>query len=108
MKKILMLTLFFLLWLFTATSLAGWVTMFGPNQYVRTTGAPNIYTDTFSAISGAAKIIVENGTSDGEGRITDALSSAKIWVNGVLIFGPNDFNQQVYLLEKLLNLKFLD
>ncbi len=104
MKRILFLTMVALLWMIPATSLAGWVTMFGPNQYVRTTGAPNTFTDTFSAVPGEAKIVVKNGALDGEDRIIDALSSAKIYINGEQIFGPSDFNQHVHLLERSVNL----
>lgn len=100
MKKILMLALFFLLWLFTTTSVAGWVTMFGSNQYVRTTGAPNVYSDTFSATSREGVLRIKNGDQDGGHR----LSSVKIFINGEQIFGPSDFNQQVYLLENPVSL----
>ncbi len=31
------------------------ITAFGPKQYVRTTGAPNIYTDDFTAEPGEAR-----------------------------------------------------
>lgn len=100
MKKILIFTPLFLLCLFTMPSLAGWVTMFGHNQYVRTTGAPNVYTDTFSAIWGEGVLSVKNGDQDGGHR----LSSAKVFINGEQIFGPSDFNQQVYLLESPVSL----
>jgi hypothetical protein len=39
----------------------------------------------------------------GSSRIEDSLSSATIYVNGALLFGPGDFNKQVYLLEAPLN-----
>jgi len=105
MKKTIRITLFLLLSLFLGTSsaVAGEVTLFGPKQYVRTTGTPNVYTDTFSAIPGEAKLTVKNGNWDGSERITDAISSASVAVNGEEIFGPDDFNQQVYLLETPIN-----
>ena len=104
MKKTLFITLFLLLSLFLGTSSAGEVTMFGPKQYVRTTGDPNVYTDTFSAIDGEATLTVKNGDWDGSKRITDAISSASVSINGVEIFGPDDFSQQVYILEATINL----
>jgi hypothetical protein len=103
MKKTISITLFLLLILFLGTASAGEVTMFGPKQYVRTKGAPNVYTDTFSAISGEAKLTVKNGSWDGMKKITDAISSASVVVNGHQIFGPNDFNQQVHFLEASIN-----
>lgn len=93
-----------LICIFFSTSFAAEGTLFGPNKYLRTSGAPNVYTDTFSAITGEGRLIVKNGSWDGENRIVDAISSASIYVNGQQIFGPSDFNQQVYLLEKPVNL----
>ncbi len=103
MKKSILITLFLFLSLFLGTSFAVEVTMFGPNQYLRSTGSPDVYTDTFSAIVGEARLIVKNGKWDGSQRITDAISSASVAVNGVEIFGTDDFNQQVYLLESPIN-----
>jgi RHS repeat-associated protein len=104
MKKTFLVSLCMLLGLFVSTTFAVEVTVLGPNQYLRTSGAPDVYTDTFSAIPGEGKLIIKNGAGDGERRITDAISSAVILVNGVQIFGPSDFNQNVYLLESPVNL----
>jgi hypothetical protein len=103
MKKPIVISLFLLLSVLHGTSSATEVTMFGPKQYLRTTGAPDVYTDSFSAIEGEAQLIVKNGDWDGSNRITDAISSASVVVNGQQIFGPDDFNQQVYLLETSIN-----
>ena len=103
MKKTILITLFLFLSLFLGTSSAVEVTLFGPKQYLRTTGSANVYTDTFSAIAGEARLIVKNGDWDESHRRTDAISSASVVVNGQEIFGPNDFNQQVYLLEAPIN-----
>ena len=104
MKKTILIALFLFLNLFLGTSSAVDVTLFGPKQYLRTTGSANIYTDTFSAIAGEARLIVNNGDWDGNQRITDAISSASVVVNGQEIFGPSDFNKQVYSLEAVINL----
>ena len=76
MKKNILVSLYILLWLFVSTSFAAEITVFGPNQYLRTTGAPNTYTDTFSAIAGEGSLIVKNGSWDGKKRIVDTISSA--------------------------------
>ena len=104
MKKAILVSLCMLLCIFVSTSFAAEVTLLGPNQYLRTSGAPNVYTDTFSAIAGEGSLIVKNGSWDGENRIVDAISSASVFVNGQQIFGPSDFNQQVHLLERTVNL----
>jgi RHS repeat-associated protein len=104
MKKTIIITLFLFLSFLIGTSFAVEVTLFGPNQYVRTTGPANVYTDTFSAIPGEARLIVKNGDWDDSQRVTDAISSASVVVNGEQIFGPDDFNQQVHILETSVNL----
>ena len=93
-----------LLGIFPGTSSAVEVSSFGPNQYVRNSGAPDVYNDTFTTTPGQGMLIVKNGAVDGENRITDAISSATVLINGQQIFGPNDFNQQVYLLESSVTL----
>ncbi len=104
MRKAVLIALFQFLSLLCGTAYAGEVTLFGPKQYVRTTGEPNVYTDTFSGIPGEGLLIAKNGHWDGGKRITDGISSASIVMNGVETFGPNDFNQQSYLLEAPVNL----
>ena len=79
-------------WLSPSASAVPMTTAFGPKQYTRATGAPQTFTDTFQHCGTAAcQIVVINGNPDGTGRI----SSASIFLNGVLIAGPNNFNQQV-------------
>ena len=103
MKKSVVISLFLLLSLFIGTASAVEVTLFGPKQYVRTSGSPDVFTAPFTAlfpeIVSNGKLIVFNGNQIGEHRVTDAVSSAEVFVNGEQIFGPNDFNQNVYYLE---------
>jgi RHS repeat-associated protein len=104
MKKAAVVTLCLLLGVFASTSFAGKISVFGPNEYERITGSPNVYTDTFTAIPGEGMLIVRNGALNGKNRITDAISSAAIFLNGEQILGPDDFNQNVYLLQSPVNL----
>ena len=98
MKQTVSIGLCVLLGLLASISFATEVSVFGPEQYIRTKGAPNVYTDTFTGlfteIVNTGKLIVLNGNQTGRNRI----SSAKIFINGNLIFGPSDFNQNVYEL----------
>jgi hypothetical protein len=103
MKKSVAIILL-VLGVFVATSSAVEVTLFEPSQYVRTSGAPDVFSDAFIAYPGSGALIVINGSQVGEKRIIDAISSAEIFVNGVQIFGPNDFNKNVYLLEAPISL----
>ena len=82
MKKSVAIILL-VLGVFVATSSADEVTLFGPNQYVRTSGSPDVFTDAFAAYPGTGTLIVKNGDQIGEHRIIDAISSAEILLNGV-------------------------
>jgi len=95
MKKLTLFAVILILGAFIGTSFAVEVALFGPNQYTRTTGKPNAYTETFPGIVGHGKLILTNGTQDGKNRV----SSALIIINGKQILGPHDFNQQVYDIE---------
>jgi hypothetical protein len=92
-----------LLSIFCASSAVG-ETVFGPNQYVRTSEGTTEFTDTFTAPAGEAMLYVENGEWDGDRRVDDQISSARILLNDVEIFGPSSFNQNVYILKSLVNL----
>ena len=106
MKKILILVLALL------AGLAGSVdavfsadtTLLGPQQYVRKSGEPDLYSVPFRAVPGRGTIIVKNGRSDGVKRIEDSVSSAFIKVNDAVVFGPSDFNRNTYLLTSDLDL----
>ena len=76
------------------------VIVFGPKQYFRTKGPADVYTDAFSATPGEAALTVENGDADGNSRVSSALVS----VNGVEVFGTQDFSEGVYILEAPVSL----
>ena len=58
------------------------VTVFGPNEYWRTKGSPNLYEDAFSASPGLGTLIICNGDDDRKKRV----SSASVCLNGEEIF----------------------
>jgi len=104
MKKSVVISLFLLLSLFIGTASAVEVTLFGPKQYVRTSGSPDVFADTFRGVPGQGTLIVKNGNYNGDRRVEDGVSSATVSINGVEIFGPNDFNQTVYYMETTVDL----
>ncbi len=104
MKKYTMAFFCLFLSLFTSSLYAAEITVFGPMQYLRANGSTTAYNDTFEATAGQAKLIVENGEWDGENRVDNQLSSARIIFNGTEIFSPNNFNKNVHLLEASINL----
>ena len=62
--------------------------------YTRATGAPTATLDRFPALPGTATLTVLN-----LGDVGQRVSSAVIKVNGDVVFGPGDFNQQVAKLQ---------
>ena len=85
----------------TTSATAGLVTVLGPNQYERSSGAPDVFEDSFRAIDGIGQIQIKNGF-DGDKKTV--VSSGEIWINGVQLFGPSDFNKSVKFLEAHVNL----
>ncbi|MGD9022260.1 MAG: NHL repeat-containing protein, partial [Deltaproteobacteria bacterium] len=103
MKESILVTLsLFVSWSITTHSLHGGT--FGPNEYVRAVGQPTVYTDTFSSAPGSGLITVRNGHWDGSNRVTNAVTSARIVLNEEQIFGPNDFKDEVHILETSVDL----
>lgn len=89
--------------LFTLPVLAVDVVLFGPEVFTRTAGAPNDFAAAFSGFPDdgpIGTITVLNGDAAGTHRISSAIVS----VNGVLLLGPQDFNQQVYEISRTFNL----
>lgn len=80
------------------------VTLLGPNQYIRTSGQPNVYADAFPGVEGTGRLIVENGHESGESRV----SSAVVTVNEARVLGPRDFNLEVGHLETTIDLHELN
>ena len=77
--------------------------IFGPKQYLRTSGAPNEYTDTITvptSVGAPFLLHIVNGQSNGQNRI----SSAWITVNNVQVAGPADFGQNVAIVDRTITL----
>ncbi len=77
--------------------------LLGPKQYLRSSGAPNEYTDTVTvptSVGAPVLLHIVNGESNGQNRI----SSAWITVNNVQVAGPADFGQQVAIVDRTITL----
>ncbi|PYQ45885.1 MAG: hypothetical protein DMF77_02810 [Acidobacteria bacterium] len=75
------------------------VTVFGPQRYVRTTGAKNEYTSVVKVpawVRPPFALHVQNGELNGTYRV----SSASIGVNGTIVAGTADFNVTVPSLDR--------
>jgi hypothetical protein len=80
---------------------------FGPADYVRGTGMPTTSTVSFSVLNPAAPytLQVTNGGLRGQ---YSRVSSGTVFVNGVQVIGPSDFNQTVARIEKPVTLALTD
>jgi hypothetical protein len=92
---------------FSMPSLAGTFTAFGPQVYIRDTGAPVTVTGTFTVLNPNTQYtlrVVNGGLVD---ATNDLVSSTVITVNGVVVIAPNDLNQNVNVVEKPVTLRRL-
>jgi len=80
---------------FSSVAHAVEITLLGPVQYDRTKGAPNVYGDVFPGMTGEAALFVDNGEPTGENRV----SGAEVRINGELVIGPEELNQNVASIE---------
>jgi len=71
-------------------------------EFIRGTGAPGYESVNFNGYSGAARLVLVNG--DLVDTSVEKTSSSVIKINGDVIFGASDFNQNVTSLEKTINL----
>lgn len=75
------------------------VTLFGPTRFTRLAGPPGTQSVSIAVaadVHGPFHITVENGAAGKSARVT----SARIVLNGVQLFGPADFNKNATLLER--------
>ncbi len=91
MKRISFLSSLFLLGFLVGLCPAAEIILFGPAQYLRTSGEPDSYTESFPGIVGDASLIIVNGDPEGNNRS----SSAVVWLNGEKIAEPKHFNPQM-------------
>ena len=67
--------------------------VFGPDLFIRDTGPPVVEErEFFVPASGQAILRIDNGPEE-------FVSSAVIMLNGAVVVGPNQFNQNVYIIE---------
>jgi hypothetical protein len=78
-------------------------TIFGPHTFVRNDGKPQEQVATFvlpPAVVGPYTLTIENGSA----AETNRVSSASVVLNGVQVFGPSDFNQNVAMVQREVRL----
>ena len=86
---------------------AGTYTLVSPQNFIRPSGASVAESSSFSARdpNGTYTVNVYNGGLEGNQLSGEAVSSSVISLNGIQIFGPNEFNQKVSTLSKAVSLQ---
>ena len=87
-----------------STGFPGTFVAFGPQSHTRGTGSPVTVTNAFTVLNPNttyALQIYNGGLTDGE---FEKVSSSVISINGVQVVGPNEFNQNVALIERPVTL----
>jgi len=82
---------------------------FGPEVFVRTSGAITVYNRSFSVPSyfdSECVLHIVNGDPSGSNRvgIEDAISSGQLFIDGVEVVSPSDFSKTVGYIDKPLSL----
>jgi hypothetical protein len=82
--------------------------LFGPEKFIRTPGAPNVYERTFnvpSYVGSPFSLEITNGAPDGgHGSIPDAVSSATVSLDGQEIVKRNEFSSTTATIRKEITL----
>ena len=79
----------------TTLARAGSFTVFGPQDYARSTGDPVTVTNTFSAANPNTQYTLKVFNGGLHDDTTELVSSGFVIVNGVQVIGTNNFNQNV-------------
>src|SRR6266511_2740011 len=87
----------------TASATLRELPFFGPQKYVRTTGAKDVYTAKINVpawLASPFRLHVDNGNADGTNRV----SSATIDINGTTVLSQSDFNQNAAMDDRTVTL----
>ena len=76
-------------------------TVYGPEDFSVGKGKPVTVNRTFEGTNGSATLTLVNGTAQGN----NSISTGWVTLNGMEIFSPSDFNQQVDVLAKKIVLR---
>lgn len=75
--------------------------VFGPRTYERTTGSVDTYVDRFEAPAAGPFVLILNNGDPGGSRV----DAATVEINGTVVVGPPDLNEQVHVLHRQVDLQ---
>jgi RHS repeat-associated protein len=78
-----------------ASANAGTFTVFGPQNYTRSTGTPVTVTSNFSVLNPNTQYTLKVFNGGLQDTQTELVSSGFVTVNGIQLVGPSNFNQNV-------------
>lgn len=85
-------------------------TLFGPEQFTRTTGPTTVYTRSFTvppAVVAPFTLHIVNGNPNATSNrvaIEDAVSSGRVLINGTEVVSPNEFSRTTAVIDKTVAL----
>jgi hypothetical protein len=94
-----------LLILLALPSWAGTWNTFGPKSYTRPSGSPVTVTDTFSVRNAGVQYTLHLQNGGLQDDVNDFVSSTVITINGAVVVGPNDINQNTATLDRAVQLQ---
>jgi hypothetical protein len=89
---------------FSGAVSAGTFTTFAPKDYIRSTSKPVIVTDLFSVLNPDTSYTLHIYNGGKNNQFEGKVSSALISLNGVEVVRPNEFSQNVFHIQKPINL----
>src|SRR6185437_14974340 len=98
------LAVFAVVALLSTTCFAGTWTAYGPRTYSRATGSPVTVSDTFIILNPNTQYTLRVHNGGLVDAPTDFVSSTTIVVNGITVVAPNDLNQNISEVDRLVTL----
>jgi len=85
---------------FATALFSGTFTAFGPQSYTRATGDPAVVTKTFTVLSPSTTYTIRINNGGLMDRVFEKVFISVFTFNGVQVVGPNEFNQNVSVIEE--------
>ncbi|HKS29789.1 MAG TPA: PKD domain-containing protein [Pyrinomonadaceae bacterium] len=103
MRRLFVSALLILAFQFAAPSTPSQTPVFGPKTFTQPPGPPKVFVENFniSNLNATYGLVIQNGGADGSGRI----SSGEVVLNNNEVVKERDFNQQVGVIRRNINVQ---